>query len=145
MRMPSFSRCMRSRGARLRRSRALRQRFGTHQLQALGRVVAVDLLHIELAHEVDRFLRDDLPGHHDREAGRIRNDEVGRDQIGTVLQAAVDLRIGQPDVFAAGRVVGGIEAAADVAFVGLLAGVPPEGSRGSARSSADPARPSSGS
>ncbi len=63
----------------------LGQGIGAHQLQSFGGVVAVDLLHIQLAHEVDRFLRDHLARHHDREAGRIRDDEVGGDQFGPVL------------------------------------------------------------
>ena len=41
--------------------RARRQRVGLEQLQAARRLVAVDLLHIELAHEVDR-LRASSPG-----------------------------------------------------------------------------------
>src|ERR1700722_8073693 len=52
------------------------QRFGPHKLEALYRVVAVDLLHIELAHEVDRLLGDDLSRHHDRKAWRIGDNEI---------------------------------------------------------------------
>src|SRR6185437_7944726 len=54
-----------------------RQRLRVHELQPLRGVVAMNFLHIELAHEVNRILGDDLPGHHDREAWRIRDDEVG--------------------------------------------------------------------
>src|SRR6478609_5330594 len=63
-----------------------RQGLRAHELQALHGVVAMDLLHIELAHEVDGFLSDDLSWHHDREAGRIRDDKARRDQVGAVLQ-----------------------------------------------------------
>src|SRR5262249_18397164 len=75
------------------------------------------------AHEVDRLLGDDLPGHHDREAGRIRNDEIGGDEIGAALQPYVNLGIAELDVFAACFVVGGKKTTADVAFVRLLTGV----------------------
>ena len=54
---------------------------------ALG-LVAVDFLDIELAHEVDGLLRQHLSRHHDREARRIGDDEVGRDEVRAVLAAA---------------------------------------------------------
>ena len=41
----------------------LGQRLGLQELEALPRVVAVDFLHVELAHERDDLLRDDLAGH----------------------------------------------------------------------------------
>src|SRR5580692_311321 len=103
-----------------------RQRFGPHELEALHRVVAVDLLHIELAHEVDRLLGDDLSGDHDREAWRIGNDEIRRNQIGAVLQAAVDLRIVEAEIFATRRIVSGEESGADVTLVGPLSGIATE-------------------
>src|ERR1700710_1873291 len=93
------------------------QRLWPHELQPFRGVVAMDLLDIELAHEVDGFLSDDLAGHHDREAGRIRNDETGRDQLRTILQAPIDLGVGQTNMLAPRRVVGGIEAAANIAFI----------------------------
>src|SRR5258706_12696830 len=62
-----------------------RQSLRAHELQALRGVVAVDFLHIELAHEIDGFLRDDLTGHHDREAGRILNHEIGRNRFAAAL------------------------------------------------------------
>ncbi len=65
---------------------------GLMQLQPALRLVAVDLLHIELAHEVDRLGGQHLARHHDREARRIGNDEIGRDEIRPVLQPLVDLR-----------------------------------------------------
>src|ERR1700704_4929501 len=92
-----------------------RQSLWPHELQALHGVVAMDFLDIELAHEVDGFLRDDLSRHHDREARRIRNHEVGGDQFGAVLQAAIDLGVGEPNVFASRRIVGSVESASDVA------------------------------
>src|SRR6202035_2328658 len=73
------------------------QRLGAHELQAFRGVVAMDFLDIELPHEVDGFLGDDLSWHHDREAGWIRDDEVRRDQVGAALEPAIDLRIVQAD------------------------------------------------
>ena len=52
--------------------------------------------------------------------------KFGGDQVGAVLQPAVDLRIVQADIFASGCIVGGIEAAADVAFVGPVSGIAAE-------------------
>src|ERR1700733_834035 len=103
-----------------------RQSFGPHQLEALHRVVAMDLLHIELAHEVDRLLGDDLSGHHDGEAWWIGDDEIRRYQIGPVLQAAVDLRIVEAEIFTTRRVVSCKEAGADVTLVGSLSGIAAE-------------------
>src|SRR6478672_11610428 len=53
--------------------------FRLDKFQAQGCLVAVDFLHIELAHEVDGLLRNDLARHHDWEAGRIRDHELRRD------------------------------------------------------------------
>src|ERR1700744_1371528 len=103
-----------------------RQSFGPHQLAALHRVVAVDLLHIELAHEVDRLLGHYLSGHHDRETWRVRDDEIRRYQIGPVLQAPVDLRIIEAKIFATRSIVGDKESRANVTFIGPLAGVAAE-------------------
>src|SRR6195256_4367041 len=89
-----------------------RQCLATHELQAPFGVVAMDFLHSELAHEVDGFLGNDLPRHHDREARRIRDHETGGDEVGTGLQATVDLGIGETEVFATHRVIRRIEAAA---------------------------------
>ena len=111
------------RGALYGRVGGLRQRVSTHELQPLGRVVTVDFLHIELAHEVDRFLCDHLAGHHDREARRIRYDEVGGDQFRTLFQSTIDFGIGKPDMVAMCSIVGCIESRTDIAFVGPLAGV----------------------
>src|SRR5262245_20337218 len=108
------------------RAGGLRQRVSTYQLQPLGRVVTMDLLHIELAHEVDRFPCDHLAGHHDREARRIRDDEVRGDQIRTLFQSTVDFRIGKPDMIAMLGIVGCVEPRADIAFVGAPACVRPE-------------------
>src|SRR5579871_6367276 len=91
-------------GPKAGRWRAAIAEFGqcrrTHELQALHRVVAVDLLHIELAHEVDGFLGDHLTGYHDWKAGRIGDDKTRRDQIRTVLQTAVDFGIVQAEILA---------------------------------------------
>src|SRR5712664_4990030 len=70
-----------------------RQSLWPHELQALHGVVAMDFLDIELAHEIDGFLRDDLAGDHDREPGRIWNDEVGGNQLWPALQTSIDLRV----------------------------------------------------
>ena len=70
------------------------------QFQALGRLVTVNLLHIELAHEVDGVLRQHLAGHHDREARRIGNDEVCRHQIRPLFESLVDLGAVERHVFA---------------------------------------------
>ena len=86
----------------------------------------MDFLHIELAHEIDGFLGDDLPRHHDREARRIRDHETGGDEVGAVFQATVDLGIAQRDILASRRVIGRIEAGANVAFVGLATGIATE-------------------
>src|SRR5580704_16470825 len=94
--------------SKLRRRRAaiaeFRQRLGAHEFQALHGIVAMDLLHIELTHEVDRLLGDDLSRHHDREAWRVWNDEARGNEVGTSLQTAIDLGIAEADIFAAGRV-----------------------------------------
>ena len=68
-----------------------------------------------------------LARHHDREARRIGDDEVGRDHIRPVLQAAVDLGIAEQRIYShTGCVIGGEEAAADIALVGLGAGIAAE-------------------
>src|ERR1700722_13811803 len=103
-----------------------RQRLGPHKFEALHRVVAVDLLHIELAHEVDRLLGDDLSGNHNGEAWWIGDDETRRYQIAPVFQAAVDLRIVEAEIFTTRRVVSCKEAGADVTLVGSLSGIAAE-------------------
>src|SRR5881396_1361288 len=60
-------------------SSARAELFWLDQFQAQGCLVAVDFLHIELAHEVDGLLRNDLARHHDREARGIRDNEFCRD------------------------------------------------------------------
>src|SRR5256885_10279289 len=86
----------------------------------------MDFLHIELAHEVDGFLGDDLPRHHDREARRIRDHEIGRYEIRAALQATVDLGISKANIFAPRGVIGRVEARTNVALVGLVASVATE-------------------
>src|SRR5438093_13707593 len=68
----------------------LGERVWLQQLQALPRVVAVDLLHVELAHERDDFLRNDLAGHHDRKARRVRDHELCRHELRALGQPVVD-------------------------------------------------------
>src|SRR4029078_5650552 len=84
------------RGARLRLA-DLCQGFDAYELQAFLGVVAMDFVHIELAHEVDGFLGDDLSWHHDREAGRVRNHETGGDEFRTSRQATIALGITQAE------------------------------------------------
>src|SRR5882762_10555444 len=103
-----------------------RQSLWPHELQPFRGVVAMDFLDIELAHEVDGFLGNDLPRHHDREARRIRDHEISGDQLRTGLQATVDLGIGDAKIFASRRVIGRVETGADVTFVGLGAGIATE-------------------
>src|SRR5580693_8145118 len=98
-----------------------------NELQSFRSLVTVDLLDIELAHEVDRFLCQYLAGHHDREAGRIGNDEIRRNQQWALLQSAIDFLIVQPDVLAARSTVRGIEAATNVAFGRADTGIASEG------------------
>ena len=57
-------------------SAAPRATAGTDQLEPERGVVAVDLLHVELAHELDGVGLDHLSGHHDREARRVGDHEV---------------------------------------------------------------------
>src|SRR3954469_18604793 len=104
----------------------LRKSLRTHQLQTLSRVVAVDFLHIELAHEVDGFLGDDLARHHDRETRRIRDHETGGDEVGAVFQTTVDLGIAERDILASRGIICRIEAGANVTFVRLATGIATE-------------------
>src|SRR4051794_30701540 len=62
----------------LRGFAALVQGLRLEQLQPERGVEAMDLLHVQLAHERDRLGVDHLPRHHDREAGRVRDHEVRR-------------------------------------------------------------------
>src|SRR3954469_10648935 len=71
-----------------RRPKTLGQRVGTHQLESMARLMPVYFLHIQLAHKVDRFLRNHLAWYHDWKAGRVRNDEVGGNKIGPILHPA---------------------------------------------------------
>src|SRR5687768_2176549 len=60
---------------------ALAKYCGLEQLEPEGRVVPVDFLHVELAHELDGVRRDHLARHHDREAGRVGDHEGRRHQL----------------------------------------------------------------
>ena len=105
----------------------LGQRVGLQELEALPGVVAVDLLHVELAHERDDLLRDDLARHHDREAGRIRDHELRRDQLRALGEPLVDLLALELDVLDVGGVVGHVVRLAHVPFLGGALRVVAEG------------------
>lgn len=64
----------RSRQSKETRSHANGRRL--YQLDAARPVIAMDLFDIELAYELNGVRVDDLAWHHDREARRIRNDEI---------------------------------------------------------------------
>src|SRR5438094_9057921 len=81
-------------------------------------MVAVDLLHIEFAHELNGLRRNNLAGNQDREAGWIRNHEVCRYGLAAPHQI-VDLLAIQLDMCAVIFVVGEKEGGAHVAFVSL--------------------------
>src|SRR5688572_24525601 len=102
------------------------QRLRGDQLESLLGVIAVNLLHVELAHEGDRLGGNDLSGDHDREPGRVGNDEVGGDELGTVFQPLVDVGTGQLDDLAVRGVIGHVERVADVADIRRSARIVPE-------------------
>src|SRR5438552_18167980 len=89
-------------------------------------MVAVNLLHIEFAHELDGLSRDNLAGDHDREAGGIGNHEVCRYGL-AALHQIVDLLAVQLHMCAVILVVGKKEWCAHVAFVSLAPRVAAEG------------------
>src|SRR5205814_7199900 len=94
--------------------------------QTRGCVVAVDLLHIEFAHELNGLSCDNLAGDQNREAGWIWNHEVCRDGL-AALNQIVDLLAVQLDMCAVILVVGEKEGCAHVAFVSLTPRVVAEG------------------
>src|SRR6476659_7724997 len=51
----------------------------------------MDLLHIELAHEGDDFMADDLAWNHDWKTRRIRDHKICRNQRGSVPETSVHL------------------------------------------------------
>ena len=99
------------RGAGLEASASARISF-----KPSARVVAVDLLDVELAHELDRVGLDHLARHHDREAGRVRNHEVRRHERRPLLDAPVDLGALEREVLAPFLAVGHVERGAHVAL-----------------------------
>src|SRR5882672_1487477 len=60
----------------------------------------MDFLHVEFAHEFNRFCIDNLSRNHDRESRRIWNYEVCRDQFRPLFQTLVNLRTEKLQVFA---------------------------------------------
>src|SRR4029077_9938544 len=96
-------------------------------LDPAGGLVTVDLLHIELAHEGDRLVGDDLAGDHDREARWVRNDKVRRDQRRSLLEPLVHLRAVQFYVIAARFVIRLEERLPHVPFARAALGLIPEG------------------
>src|SRR5678815_803834 len=57
-----------------------------------SRVVAVDFGYIQLPHEGDRFVCDDLTRHHDWEARWVRDHEIRRNERGSLFQSGLDFR-----------------------------------------------------
>src|SRR5437773_1132890 len=96
------------------------------QFQTQSCLVAVDFLHIELAHEVDGLLRNDLARHYDREARGIRNNEFCRDSL-SAFDHVIDLLAVEPHMRAVLRVIGKEERCAHVPLVCLAAGIFAEG------------------
>src|SRR5437667_352038 len=88
------------------------------EFQAQGCLVAVDLLHIEFAHELNGLSGDNLAGDQDREAGGIRNHEVCRYGLAAPHQI-VDLLAVELYMCAVILVVSEKEGCAHVAFVSL--------------------------
>ncbi len=96
--------------------------FRLDQFQAQGCLIAVDFLHIELAHEVDGLLRNDLARHHDREARGIRDNEFCRDSL-AAFDHVIDLLAVEPHMRAVLRVIGEEERCAHVPLVCFAAGI----------------------
>src|SRR5438034_3445092 len=96
------------------------------EFQARGCVVAVDLLHIEFAHELNGLSCDNLTGNQDREAGGIGNHEVCRYGL-AALHQIVDLLAVQLDICAVIFVVGEKEWCTHVPFVSLTPRIVAEG------------------
>src|SRR5688500_10855351 len=104
------------------RRAAIGQRGRGEQLETLGGAIAVDLLHVELAHEGDRLRRDDLRRDHARKARRVGDHEVCRHELGSVLEPVVDRRARELHELAIGLVVGHEERRAHVARVARAPG-----------------------
>src|SRR5215469_12322016 len=83
----------------------------------------MDLLHIELAHEVDGFLRQHLTRDHDRETWRIGYHKTRRYQRRTISRSSINLLVAEPNVLATRRVVCGIEAATNITLRRTSAGI----------------------
>ena len=98
------------------------KRFRREDPQAQIRPVAVNLAHIERQHEGQDLLAHHLPGHQDREARRIGDDEAcgdnGVTRIQCFFQRAVNV-----EVVAFGLVIGEEEGRADIAFPGGRTGL----------------------
>src|SRR5215813_1782812 len=91
---------------------------GLDELEPAARVEAVDLLHVELAHEADGPGVEDLARHHDREPRRVGDHEARRDQVRSTHEPLVDLLAPERDVLTAVLVVRGVEAGPHVALDG---------------------------
>src|SRR3982750_1936081 len=94
------------------------------QLEAARGIVTVDLLDIELAHEVDCLAGDHLARHEDWKTGRIGNDEIGRYHSRAIFQPVIDFRARQTNVFTLDCIVRTVEGAPHIAFGRALASVP---------------------
>src|SRR5262245_14501665 len=91
---------------------------GLDELEPAAGVEAVDLLHVELAHEADGAHVEHLARHHDRESRRVGDHEARGDQVRSAHEPLVDLLAPERDVLAALLVVRGVEAGAHVALDG---------------------------
>src|SRR6184192_4624879 len=89
-------------------------------------MVAVDLLHIEFAHELNGLSRDNLARNQDREAGGIGNHEVCRYRVAALHQVIYLLAV-QLHVCGVILVIGKKEGCAHVAFVSLAPRIVAEG------------------
>src|SRR5690242_5785415 len=88
------------------------------ELQAECRREAVNLFHVQFAHEIDRFSIDQLAGNHNGESRGVGNHEVSGDQIGTFLEATIDFRTGELYVLALFFSIGSEEGRAHVSLAG---------------------------
>src|SRR6476659_7007657 len=88
------------------------------QLQSQGSRKSVDLLHIQLAHEINSFWGNHLAGHHDRKTGRIWNNKVGGDKSRPFFETPVNFLIEKLQMLALLFTVCAKEASPHIALAG---------------------------